>query len=127
MLSVTKEEIGARIASDNLWWAAEGFAIPESAFRRRTYFEPFQKLALNFDVRRATILLGPRRVGKTVMLMQLIDQAIKSGVDPKRILYARIDAPIFAADRHAPPGWAELPLRLTCPCGMYEGKGVFHV
>jgi predicted AAA+ superfamily ATPase len=96
MLSVTKEEIGARIESDNLWWAPEDFAIPESAFRRRTYFEPFQKLALNFDVRRATILLGPRRVGKTVMLMQLIDQAIKSGVDPKRILYARIDAPIFA-------------------------------
>jgi hypothetical protein len=38
---------------------------PEAASPKRVYFEPFKSLALNYGVRRAAILLGPRRVGKT--------------------------------------------------------------
>jgi predicted AAA+ superfamily ATPase len=47
-------------------------------------------------VRRATILLGPRRVGKTVIVKQLIHDAIASGFDPQGVLYASIDAPIYS-------------------------------
>jgi predicted AAA+ superfamily ATPase len=41
-------------------------------------------------------LLGPRRVGKTVILKQLIHEAIESGINPHSILYASIDAPIYS-------------------------------
>jgi predicted AAA+ superfamily ATPase len=73
--------------------------VPEWSYRRRTYFEPFADLALNTKVRRAAILLGPRRVGKTVLIKQLVQRAIRSGYPPKSILYASIDTPIYSALR----------------------------
>jgi len=68
----------------------------EAAFRRRVYFDPFKALALNSGVQRAAVLLGPRRVGKTVMLRQLIHDAIAAGTKAQSILYASIDAPIYS-------------------------------
>ena len=89
-------EIRVRIERDNPWWNNPASIIPESEFQRRVYYRTFKPLALNYDVKRATILLGPRRVGKTVIVKQLIFDAIKGGVDPKLILYASIDAPIYS-------------------------------
>src|SRR5207247_2201522 len=85
-----------RIERDNPWWNDAIPAIPEAQFPRRVYFAPFKSLALNFEVRRATVLLGPRRVGKTVIIKQLIHEGIKSGIDPNAVLYASIDAPIYS-------------------------------
>lgn len=89
-------EIRVRIERDNPWWDDAAPEIPESKYQRRVYYATFMSLALNFDVKRAAILLGPRRVGKTVIVKQLIHDAINSGVDPKLILYASIDAPIYS-------------------------------
>lgn len=41
-------------------------------------------------------MLGPRRVGKTFIIKQLIHEAVRDGVEPKGILCASIDAPIYA-------------------------------
>lgn len=94
MDSISDDDIRARIARDNPWWR-EVTQSPEINFARRVYFPPFKALALNFDVRRATVLLGPRRVGKTVMIKQLIGEAISGGIAPKNILYVSIDTPIY--------------------------------
>ena len=96
MQPIGTPEIKLRIQRDNPWWIDSSLEIPESKYQRRVYFPSFKALALNFDVRRAAILLGPRRVGKTVMIKQLIYEAIQSGIDPKLILYASIDAPIYS-------------------------------
>ncbi len=96
MQPIAGAEIKIRIERDNSWWAAPERAIPEANFPRRVYFPPFKSLALNFEVRRATVLLGPRRVGKTVIIKQLIHEAIQDGFDPQAILYASIDAPIYS-------------------------------
>jgi len=95
MEKITQADIEARIARDNPWWADPNVALEERDFPRRTYFTPLKELALNFEVRRATIMLGPRRVGKTVMIRQLILDAISEGFNPRCILYASIDAPIY--------------------------------
>jgi predicted AAA+ superfamily ATPase len=95
MLPISEADIKERIARDNPWWGDSEFESLESKFPRRIYFEPFKNLALNFDIRRATVLLGPRRVGKTFILKQLIDDAIKAGVAAKNILYISIDTPIY--------------------------------
>jgi uncharacterized protein len=95
MLPISTQDIQSRIERDNSWWSNPD-GIAEANFVRRVYFGPFKTLALDFKVRRATILLGPRRVGKTVIIKQLISDAIKSGVDPRSILYASIDAPIYS-------------------------------
>src|SRR6202789_3354814 len=70
--------------------------LQEADWPRRVYFRPFQELALKFDVKRATVLLGPRRVGKTVMIKQLIWELIESGFDPSAILFASIDTPVYS-------------------------------
>lgn len=96
MQPIGTPEIEARIARDNSWWAHGSSKIPEAGFARRVYFPPFKALALNFEVRRAAILLGPRRVGKTVIVKQLVSDAIETGLNPRNILYASIDAPIYS-------------------------------
>jgi len=93
---ISREEISARIRRDNPWWGEPDYAVPESASPKRVYFEPFSKLAMNREVKRATILLGPRRVGKTFMLKQFIAKAIAGGVPPQHILYVSIDTPIYS-------------------------------
>jgi predicted AAA+ superfamily ATPase len=40
--------------------------------------------------------MGPRRVGKTVMLRQLAAQALEQGVAGSNILYASIDTPLYS-------------------------------
>ena len=40
--------------------------------------------------------MGPRRVGKTVMLQQLILDAIAEGLPPQNILFASIDTPLYS-------------------------------
>ncbi len=47
------------------------------------------------EVRRAVILLGPRRVGKTVLIHHIIQELIKTKVDPRLICYISIDNPIY--------------------------------
>lgn len=98
MLSISEADIRDRIGRDNPWWSAAGH-VPEWGYPRRTYFRPFATLALNRSVRRGTVLLGPRRVGKTVMIKQLVHEAIEQGFDPTRILYASIDTPIYSGIR----------------------------
>ena len=97
MDSIGQAEIVRRLAQHNLWWSEPiRSALPEGESPKRVYFAPFKALALNFGVRRATILLGPRRVGKTFMVKQLIHDAIQDGFDPDSILYAAMDTPVYA-------------------------------
>ncbi|MEJ7933526.1 ATP-binding protein [Sphingobium sp. AN558] len=98
MRDIAGKDIQARITRDNPWWNVVHFSgIPEDELPRRVYFAPFKQLALNFKVRRAAILLGPRRVGKTVMIKQIIIEAMKEGVCPGNILYASIDTPLYSS------------------------------
>jgi uncharacterized protein len=96
MLEISEDDIRQRIERDNPWWGNPQFVIREAAFPRRVYFDPFKALALNLGVQRAAVLLGPRRVGKTVMLRQLVHDAIASGTDARSIMYASVDTPIYS-------------------------------
>lgn len=97
MHAISQADIRARIERDNPWWeTGTGTATPEAQFKRRVYFQPFRDLALNYGVRRAGILLGPRRVGKTVMIKQVIHEAIANGLAPRNVLYASIDTPLYS-------------------------------
>lgn len=96
MQPISQADIGARIARDNPWWNQGAKHPPEAEMGRRVYFKFFKALALDFSVKRAAVLLGPRRVGKTVMAKQLIHDAITGGMDPCSVFYASIDAPVYS-------------------------------
>lgn len=64
-------------------------------FKKRRYFELFYPLVEKSTVHRAVILMGPRRVGKPVMLLQATQQVLYDGSDPTSIIYIPLDAPLF--------------------------------
>lgn len=96
MLSISDKDIHTRIERDNPWWGNPDYVIPETDSPKRIYFAPLKSLALNYEVKRATVLLGPRRVGKTFMLKQLIAEARSNGISSQNILYVSIDTPIYS-------------------------------
>lgn len=92
---ISEDLIIKRIRLENPWW--EQGSIPEHLLhlKRRLYFDQLYQQISQLSVRRATVLMGPRRVGKTVMLYQVIQQLIDDGVPPRKICFISIDAPIY--------------------------------
>jgi len=83
-----------RILADHVWW--ETGRIPfYGGFKKRDYFREFLYQVQQTALHRAVVLMGPRRVGKTVMMYQAIQELIDSGVNPKKILYFSLDTPIY--------------------------------
>ncbi|MBN8651250.1 MAG: ATP-binding protein [Cytophagales bacterium] len=91
----SEDQIIARLQFENPWWASGGLDNYYSAFTPRLYFNLFYPLVKKTTVHRACVLMGPRRVGKTVMLYHTIQQLIADGVAPQKILYASIETPIY--------------------------------
>lgn len=92
---VPREQIFERLAFENRWWLNGKIDEYERQFQRRLYFYPFQKAVMQKQVKRAVVLMGPRRVGKTVMVRQLIQSLIDKGVEPTKICYVALDTPIY--------------------------------
>lgn len=63
--------------------------------RPRAYLEPVQNLLLDTRLRRAVVLLGPRRVGKTILIRHLIADLLDKGVAGSRIAYVEMDHPLL--------------------------------
>ena len=96
MLEIAEKDILQSLEGDNPWWAGTDGTVGADFEHTRAYFKNFRELALNWGVRRALILMGPRRVGKTVMLEQLVRHALKDGFPPRNILFASIDTPLYS-------------------------------
>ena len=96
MRAVPSQQLRRRLAIENSWWQAP-HALPSmyQAWSPREYFRLFQPLVENRAVRRALVLMGPRRVGKTVMLHHAIQKLIQNGIPPRHICYITIDHPIY--------------------------------
>ena len=63
--------------------------------QKRLYFSLFYPMVKDLSIRRAIILLGPRRVGKSVMLFHTIEKLIQDGVFPSHIVYLSVDTPLY--------------------------------
>ncbi len=90
-----KEQIAKRLSIDNPWWLSGQIAEDYNKMSTRAYLREFYSLVSDMSVRRAVILMGPRRVGKTVMIYHAISRLIAEGVDPQKIIYISIDTPIY--------------------------------
>ncbi len=70
----------------NKWWQKQALEVPE--FRRGDFHYLKDRLAQP----RAVTIIGPRQVGKTTVVMQLIKELLEEKkVEPKRILYVALD------------------------------------
>ncbi len=94
MLSISADDISTRLRADNPWWSTPlDTTRPPYGLPRRAYYGPLQRLIAS-PVRRAVVLLGSRRVGKTTLLQQLIGEfATRGELGP--VLFASIDTPTY--------------------------------
>jgi predicted AAA+ superfamily ATPase len=68
----------------NPWWKGD----LQLYFKPREIYEEIQKY---IPLRQIIAFTGLRRVGKTTLLMKIIEDTIKKGFDPKRIIYFSFD------------------------------------
>lgn len=95
LLPFSEEQIIGRLQFDNPWWHT---GKPDPFYRTltpRLYFQLFYPLVKNTAVHRATVLMGPRRVGKTVMLYHVIQHLLEEGVSPQKILFVSVETPVY--------------------------------
>ncbi len=76
----------------NLWWAGKEFSTQEF---RRLAFDACRSYLEDKTFKRAILLSGPRRVGKTTILLQIAKALILSGHNPKSIFYVSLDHPLL--------------------------------
>lgn len=96
MLEISKEDVAARLLFDNPWWdASPTMKIAFENDPRRKYFDSFFRAVSDRTVRRAIVLMGPRRVGKTVMVYQAIRGLIDAGTPRVNIMYLSLETPIY--------------------------------
>jgi predicted AAA+ superfamily ATPase len=96
-IEIPYHEVQRRLAMDNPWWqAGQGIDQEERSWPRRGYFDQFSRLAADRSVKRAVVLIGPRRVGKTVMLKQFVQTLLDEGARGVDILYLSLDTPLYA-------------------------------
>ncbi len=93
--SVAVAQVLDRIRFENPWWNSGAIDPYFQQMPHRAYFNRFAEVACNLDVHRSVVLMGPRRVGKTVMLHHLVQKLLKQSVNPRRILFITVENPIY--------------------------------
>ncbi|MFS8615910.1 MAG: ATP-binding protein [Solitalea sp.] len=93
--SIPTAKIQERLRFENPWWSSNNPASLIADLPRRLYFDLFFPYVTEISVRRAIIVVGPRRVGKTVMMHQAIEELMNQGVSAQKICYIGIDNPVY--------------------------------
>ena len=89
----THADMLAVLTRFNPWWA--GAPVPLVPPWKRAAFGPLQRWAAEPPAGRALLLSGARQVGKTTLLLQLVQSLLAQGVPANNILYATFDHPLL--------------------------------
>jgi predicted AAA+ superfamily ATPase len=91
----SEQLITDRLRFENPWWTDGKTEAEYNEKPRRLYFDLFYPLVEDVSVNRAVVLMGPRRVGKTVMMNHTIQHLLNQGIAPKKICFINIENPIY--------------------------------
>lgn len=92
-MKIPQEELIGILSQFNPWWRGEG--IVGLSQWHRAAFNELLDWTFNPPAPRAVLLSGPRQVGKTTLVLQVIENLLQKGVPPGNILYATFDHPII--------------------------------
>jgi uncharacterized protein len=96
MRNIPPEQIHLHLKEENPWWQSPHKVHSQFAeWDPRPYLSLFYPLMKQRQPRRAVILMGPRRVGKTVMIHHAIQKLLDEGIVPKNICYISVDHPLY--------------------------------
>lgn len=95
MAIVSDEQVIKVLRLYNPWWRNPSAIKEESKPQKRLAYYEALRMIKHKTLRRFAVLSGARRVGKTTIMYQMIDNLIDEGVNPKNILYVSFDNPIL--------------------------------
>lgn len=78
----------------NKWWET-GMITADFAKKTKRFAYYDAKMSFEHEIRRHVILTGSRRVGKSTIMFQTIDDLIQKGVPSRNLLYVSFDHPIL--------------------------------
>lgn len=95
MKTISQEDIIESVKNENPWWETSQIHEQFAKYTPRPYIQLFYPLVTERSIQRAVVLMGPRRVGKTVMIHHTIQRLMDDGVNPKHICYVSTDHPLY--------------------------------
>ncbi|MFV0370867.1 MAG: ATP-binding protein [Azonexus sp.] len=95
MKDVSDQQVAEHLKRLNPWWQSAAMDEATTALRPRAYLGPVRQLLLEPGLRRAVVLLGPRRVGKTILIRHLIADLLARGTPAQHISYVEMDHPLL--------------------------------
>lgn len=95
-IKFSQAQVVDRMKFENPWWNDARIDGYYANMKRRKYFQLLFPLVIERKVKRALVLMGPRRVGKTVLLYHSIEELIDTGVSAKNICYFSIETPLYS-------------------------------
>ena len=118
--SIPEKLILNKLKFENCWWDTNMIDQGYRSFKKRLYFDLFYKLIEETNPKRAVVLMGPRRVGKTVMLHHAIEELMRTKkIRNNNICFINVENPIYfnigleelfllamkSVGNHSPNGW----------------------
>lgn len=95
MAIVSDEQVIKVLRQYNPWWRIPSAIKEEIKPQKRLAYYEALKMLKHKSIRRFAVLSGVRRVGKTTIIYQIIDNLIDEGINPKNIFYVTFDNPIL--------------------------------
>ena len=96
MREISAQQRRQRMRAENPWWTGGKIRADYRKLNPRAYFERFAGLVEETGVNRAVVLMGPRRVGKTVLLHHVIQRLLGGDQYKARdIGYISLDHPLY--------------------------------
>ena len=95
MAITSRDGILKVLSAYNPWWKT-GVVNPMMTknYKRFAFYEAMKRLK-ETEIRRTVVLTGTRRVGKTTIQYQMIEDLLKSGVAPQKIVFISMDHPML--------------------------------
>lgn len=96
MKEITENQILARLNAENPWWKNPHMVSSiYGDLQPRPYLKLLYPLLMKKEPRRAIVLMGPRRVGKTYLIHHVIQKLLQDAIKPQNIFYVSMDQPIY--------------------------------
>ena len=95
MAITTKEGILKVLSAYNLWWKTGTVNRQLAKTYKRLAFYDAMRLLDEQQIRRTVVLTGTRRVGKTTIQYQMIEELLNRGVPPQKIIFVSMDHPML--------------------------------
>jgi predicted AAA+ superfamily ATPase len=86
-------EVIAVLRQMNPWW--QGQPVSSNYQWRRAAYQEIESWLIHPPTRRAVLVSGARQIGKTTLLLQVIESLLAQGVTPSNIFYASFDHPML--------------------------------